>query len=100
MVPRVSGLAARSPITLLAFPAARPLLASQAIGGRWLGGIGGVALTQRQLTLQIRDLLLSVSNLLLSVSNLFFCIRDLLIAFGNLPPQILDLLPQSIIVSL
>src|ERR1019366_7442300 len=69
MMPRMSGLGARlAPALVLS--AARSLLSGQSVGGRGLGGVGGVLLPSSQLPLQIRDL--------------FFGVRDLFFAFGNL----------------
>src|SRR4029453_3952229 len=59
---------------------------SQSVGGRWLGGVRGVALTQRQLPLQVGDL--------------FFGVRDLLCAFAYLTPEFLKLSLQPLIVPL
>src|SRR5450432_2782116 len=73
MMPSVSGLGAwLAPALTLSAP--RPLVAGQPVGGRWLGGVGGVALTQRQLPLQIRDLLFALRNLLFALRNLFFAL--------------------------
>ena len=84
MMPHVSGLSTRFALAV-ALSAARSLLTSQPVGGRWLGGIGRILFTQRQLPLQIRDLLLCIRDLLFSVAELLF-------AFGQLVAKILDLL--------
>jgi hypothetical protein len=76
MMPWVSWLATRFPLAFV-LAATRSLLASQSVGGRWFGGVRGVPIPQRQLSLQIRDLL--------------FGIRDPLIPFGYLLTQFLNL---------
>src|ERR1019366_6294602 len=77
MMPRMSGLGTRLALALV-LSAARSLLSGQSVGGRGLGGVGGVLLPSSQLPLQIRDLFFGVRDLFLGV-------RDLLFVFGNLP---------------
>ena len=91
MMPHVSGLSTRFALAV-ALSAARSLLTSQPVGGRWLGGIGRILFTQRQLPLQIRDLLLCIRDLLLCIRDLLFSVAELLFAFGQLVAKILDLL--------
>ena len=98
MMPRVTGLSAGFPLALV-LAAAPSLLAGQSVGGRWLGGVRGVALAQLQLPLQIRDLLLGVRNLLLTFADLFFALGDFTAEFFilSLQPLIftLQLLPAG-----
>ncbi len=65
----MAGLPTRLPPTLLA-PAPLAWFPGQSVGGRRLGGVGGVPLVQRQLPLQIRDLLLLLGDLLLLFGDL------------------------------
>jgi hypothetical protein len=69
MVPRVSGLGARVPLTLVP-AAAWSRRTSQPVRGRGFGGVGGVPLAQRHLPLQIGDLLFGVGDLLLTLGDL------------------------------
>jgi hypothetical protein len=92
MMSRVARLATGLPFALV-LAAARSLLASQPVGGRWLGRIRRVALAQRQLPLQVRDLLLGVRDLLLGV-------RDLLLASDYFTPELLVLATQPVIFTL
>jgi hypothetical protein len=84
MMPSVSGLAPRFALAP-AFSAARSLLSGQSVGGRGLGGVGGVLFPPRQLPLQIRDLLFRVRDLLFAFGNLPFALRNLPFALRNLP---------------
>jgi hypothetical protein len=67
-----------------ALPAPAPLArrACQSIGGRRLGGVGGVLFAQRQLALQICDLPLGIRDLLLLLGHLFGQLANLLIPIG------------------
>src|SRR5260370_12193356 len=65
----VAGLPAHFPAALLrTAPLSR--FPCESIGGRRLGGVGGILLAQCQLPLQIRDLLLGVGDLLLLLGDL------------------------------
>src|SRR6266487_985731 len=83
MMSGVSGLAAGFPFAF-ALSASRSLLACQAVGRGWFGGVGGVLLPPCQLLLQIRDLLFGVCDLLFGVCDLLFGVCDLLSAFSDL----------------
>src|ERR1022692_3368178 len=82
-------LSPRLPPALLP-PASLSGFARQSIGGRRFGGIRGVLLTERQLTLQVDDLLLGIRDLLLLPGDLFSLVADLLILIGQLPAQPFD----------
>ena len=82
MMARVSGLSTRFALAL-ALSAARSLLTSQPIRGRWLGGVGRILPAQRQLLLQIGDLLLRIRDLLFGVAEFLFAFGQLLFAFGQ-----------------
>jgi hypothetical protein len=71
----------------LMFSATWSLGSSQSIGGRWFGGVGGIAIMSSQFSLQIQDLPLLVLNLLLFVLNL-------LLLVGNLPLKLLVVAPD------
>ena len=81
MMPHVSRLGTRLALAFV-LSAARPLLASQSVGGRRFGGVGRILSAQRQLPLQIDDLLLSVGDLLCGVAELLCGIAELLFAFA------------------
>src|ERR1700720_1491821 len=97
MMAHVSGLGARL-APALALSATRPLVASQAVGGRWFRGIGRILFPQPQLPLQIGDLLFSVGDLLLRVRNLLGAFDNLFFAFGYLTAQFVVLAVEPLIV--
>src|SRR5260370_27574711 len=90
MMPRMSRLGTRL-APALALSTARPLLSGQSVGGRWLGGVGGVLLPSSQLPLQIRDLLCGVGDLVFAFGNLPF-------AFGYFTAELLVLSQQPLIL--
>src|SRR5260370_5094344 len=97
MMPRVSGLGARS-APAFALSTTGPLVASQSVGGRWFRGIGRILFPQRQLPLQIGDLLLRVGNLLLRVGNLLGAFDNLSFALGYLTAEFVVLALEPLII--
>src|SRR5260370_10894435 len=97
MMPRVSGLGARS-APAFALSTTGPLVASQSVGGRWFRGIGRILFPQRQLPLQIGDLLLRVGNLLLRVGNLLGAFDNLSLALGYLTAEFVVLALEALII--
>ena len=93
MIPRVSRLGTRFPLTLV-LSAARSLLAGQSVGSRWFGGVRRVPLAQSQLPFQIGDLLLGIGDLLLGIGDLLLAFGQLIAEPLNLSLLLLDLLLQ------
>ncbi len=86
---------------LALFPApALPRIPRQSIGGRGLGGVGGILLAGRQLALQISDLLFGFANLLFALGDLLLALGDLLLALSYLPPEIFNLSSESLVFAL
>lgn len=88
MMARVSRLASRFPPALALSPT-RSRLASQAVGGRRLRGVGRILFTRGQMSLQIRDLLFRIAELLLGLAELFVGLGQSLVALDQFLPQLL-----------
>jgi len=84
--------------TRLAFallpPPTLPRLPGQSVGGRRLGGVGGILLARRQLSFQIGDLLFGIGDLLFGIGDLLIPFRYLLSEPLNLTLLLLYLPPQ------
>ena len=83
-------LSTRFALALLS-PPALPRTPRQAIGGWWLGRVGGILLARRQLALQIGDLLFGIGNLMFAVGDLLIPFCYLLLEPLNLTLLLLHL---------
>ena len=95
----VAWLSAHFPPALAPLPPSLSWIACQPIGGRWLGGVRRVLLSQCELPFQIGDLLLLLGDLLLFFGDLLLLLDELLRLLTQLLAQLLVLATQALVLA-